>query len=174
MLPRGCYASSIYSTLHLGIFSKELLFEGAVWKHISWCSALLEISLEKWGWSTRSRHRSADQQERLAQCLMARSRQGKKKERELSFANSFNQNKLSSFILIIHQIYFQLLLKSEAAALKAHLDCSTSTSPQPWQRTKWFQREDQARPQPHAEAAGCKASDCPGNFSVSFQYPKTQ
>lgn len=60
----------------------------------------------------------------------------KKKERELSFANSFNQNKLSSFILIIHQIYFQLLLKSEAVALKAHLDCSTSTSPQPWQGTK--------------------------------------
>lgn len=49
-----------------------------------------------------------------------------KKERELGFANSFNQNKLSSFILITHQIYFQLLLKSKAAALEVHLDCSTS------------------------------------------------
>lgn len=62
-------------------------------KHISWRSALLEISLENWDLSTEDKYRSTDQRERLARtdCLMAHSRQRnktikRKKKKKLGFA----------------------------------------------------------------------------------------
>lgn len=86
-------------------------------KHISWRSALLEISLENWDLSTEDKYRSTDQRERLARtdCLMAHSRQRnktikrKKKKKNLVLQGSLQQLQPKQTQLLCPDHTFNLL-----------------------------------------------------------------